>query len=183
MPATKRTLIIAAALLTTVVAAVAVTSYHEIAIRLAPRKRAATVRTAAALTADSLFWRTFHSGDYDGIPPVAEALTAAYLATPADAVTAAHVAWLHNWRTAERARHDSVPATITDDINLAGRYFEEAVALPRETSIMTSGSRSGATHPARRDRRLAEFNLFTAGYIISRLPSDASRFRQAVEWE
>ena len=68
MPSTKRTLIIAGVLLAIAVAAVAVASYHEIAIRFAPRKRAATVRTAAALTADSLFWRTFHSGDYDGIP-------------------------------------------------------------------------------------------------------------------
>ena len=200
MPATKRTLIIAAALLATVVAAVAVASYHEIAIRVAPRKRAATVRTAAALTADSLFWRTFHSGDYDGIPPVAEALTVAYLATPADAVTAAHLAWLHNWRTAERARHDSVPATITDDINLARRYFEEAVALnPSDARILgfLAGhllAEGNLHHDERLTRRgyftlldaidaWPEFNLFTAGYIMSRLPSDSSRFRQAVEWE
>ena len=200
MPASKRTLIIAAVLLATVVAAVAVASYHEIAIRLAPRKRAATARTAAALTADSLFWRTFHSGDYDGISPVAEALTAAYLATPADAVTAAHLAWLHNWRMAERARRDSVPATITDDINLARRYFEEAVALnpsdPRTLGFLAGHllAEGNLHHDERLTRRgyftlldaidaWPEFNLFTAGYIMSRLPSDSSRFRQAVEWE
>jgi hypothetical protein len=63
MPSAKRTLIVAAVLLAGAVAALAIASYHEIAIRFAPKKRAATVRTAAALSADSLFWRTFHSGD------------------------------------------------------------------------------------------------------------------------
>jgi hypothetical protein len=200
MPSTKRTLIIAAVLLAIVVASVAVASYHEIAIRLAPRKRAATVRTAAALTADSLFWRTFHSGDYDGIPRAAEALTAAYLATPNDPVTAAHLAWLHNWRTAERARRDSVPATITDDIILARRYFEEAVALnpsdPRTLGFLAGHrlAEGNLHHDERLTRRgyftmldaidaWPEFNLFTAGYVMSRLPSDSPRFRQAVEWE
>jgi hypothetical protein len=200
MPSTKRTLIIAAVLVATVAAALAGASYHEIAIRLAPRKRAATVRTAAALTADSLFWHTFHSGDYDGISPAAEALTAAYLATPNDAVTAAHLAWLHNWRAAERARRDSVPATITDDINLARRYFEEAVALnpsdPRTLGFLAGHllAEGNLHHDERLTRRgyvtlldaidaWPEFNLFTAGYIMSRLPSDSSRFRQAVEWQ
>jgi hypothetical protein len=198
--ANRRTLIIAAVLLAAAVAGLAVTSYHEIAIRFAPKKRAVTVRAAAAQTADSLFWRTFHSGDYDGIPRAAQALTAAYLETPNDPVTAAHLAWLHNWRTAERARHDSVPATITDDIILARRYFEEAVALnpsdPRTLGFL-AGHRlaEGSMHHDERLTRRGyftmldaidawpEFNLFTAGYVMSRLPSDSPRFRQAIEWE
>jgi hypothetical protein len=200
MPPPKRILIVAVVLLAAALAALAVTSYHEIAIRFAPRKRAVTVRAAAALTADSLFWRTFHSGDYDGIPLAAQALTAAYLATPNDPVTAAHLAWLHNWRMAERARRDSVPATITDDIILARRYFEEAVALnpsdPRTLGFL-AGHRlaEGNLHQDERLTRRGyftlldaidawpEFNLFTAGYIMSRLPSDSPRFRQAVEWQ
>ncbi len=200
MPRAKRVLIVAAVLLAAAAAALVVAGYHEIAIRLAPRKRAAAVRAAAALTADSLFWRTFHSGDYDGIPRAAEALTAAYLATPTDAVAAAHLAWLHNWRMAERARRDSVPATITDDIILARRYFEEAVALdpsdPRTLGFL-AGHRlaEGNLHQDERLTRRGyftllaaidawpEFNLFTAGYIMSRLPSDSPRFRQAVEWQ
>jgi len=200
MPAAKRTLTVAAVLLAAAVAGLAIASCHEIAIRLAPKKRAATVRAAAALTADSLFWRTLHSADYDGIPRAAEALTAAYLATPTDAGTAAHLAWLHNWRMAERARRDSVPATITDDIVLARRYFEEAVALdpsdPRTLGFL-AGHRlaEGTLHQDERLTRRGyftllaaidawpEFNLFTAGYIMSRLPSDSPRFRQAVEWQ
>jgi hypothetical protein len=200
MPSAKRTLIAAAVLLAAAVAALAVARYHEIAIRLAPKKRAVTVRTAAALRADSLFWRTFHSGDYDGIPRAAEALTAAYLATPADPVTAAHLAWLHNWRMAERARRDSVPATITDDIILARRYFEEAVALnpsdPRTRGFLAGHllAEGNLHHDERLTRRgyftlldaieaWPEFNLFTAGYVMSRLPSDSPRFRQAIQWQ
>lgn len=200
MPTPKRTLIVAAVLLAAAVVALAVTSYHEIAIRLAPKKRAATVRAAAALTADTLFWRTFHSGDYDGIPRAAEALTTAYLATPNDPTTAAHLAWLHNWRTAERVRRDSVPATITDEIILARRYFEEAVALnpsdPRTLGFLAGHllAEGSMHHDERLTRRgyytmldaidaWPEFNLFTAGYVMSRLPSDSPRFRQAIEWE
>jgi hypothetical protein len=200
MPSAKRTLIVATVLLAAAVAALAVASYHEIAIRLAPKKRAVTGRTATALSADSLFWRTFHSGDYDGIPRAAEALTAAYLATPNDPVTAAHLAWLHNWRMAERARRDSVPATITDDIMLARRYFEEAVALnpsdPRTRGFLAGHllAEGNLHHDERLTRRgyftmldaidaWPEFNLFTAGYVMSRLPNDSPRFRQAIEWQ
>jgi hypothetical protein len=167
MPPAKRTLIVAAVLLTAAVAVLAVTSYHEIAIHLAPGKRAVTVRAAAALSADSLFWRTFHSGDFDGIPRAAEALTAAYLTTPTDPVTAAHLAWLHNWRMAERARRDSVPATITDDIILARRYFEEAVALdpsdPRTLGFL-AGHRlaEGNMHHDERLTRRAYFTMLDA---------------------
>jgi hypothetical protein len=200
MTPAKRNLIVAGVLLAAACVGLAATSYHEIAVHLAPRKRAATIRSTAAMAADSLFWRTFHSGDYDGIPRAAEALTAAYLATPTDPVTAAHLAWLHNWRMAERARRDSVPATITDDIILAHRYFEEAVALdpndPRTLGFLAGHllAEGSMHHDERLMRRgyftmldaidaWPEFNLFTAGYVMSRLPSDSPRFRQAIEWE
>src|SRR5262245_36227143 len=83
------------------IGAVAWTNRGPIAAWLAPAKKAATTRSEAALKADEVFWRTFHAGAYDEIAPALEALTAAYLKTPGDAVTAAHIAWLHNWRMAE----------------------------------------------------------------------------------
>src|SRR5262245_26003296 len=86
---------------------------NRIAVLLAPSKTATSTRSEGALKADELFWHTFHSGAYDDIPRVLDVLTAAYLAAPSDAVTAAHIAWLHNWRVAERARLSAVPATIT----------------------------------------------------------------------
>ena len=173
---------------------------HEIAIALAPAKKATSTRSAAAIEADSLFWRTFHGGRYDEIPRALEALTAAYLATPTDAVTAAHIAWMHNWRIAERARLPEVPATITDETIVARRYFDEAVRLdpsdPRTQGFLAGHLLTEAT--VQQDERLLrrgyfrmldaidawpEFNLFTAGYVMSRLPANSERFREGLEWE
>ncbi|MBI1763808.1 MAG: hypothetical protein HYR56_20470, partial [Acidobacteria bacterium] len=126
--ATKKTFLVIL-LLVIALGAVALTNQNRIAVWSAPKKQATTARSEAARKADELFWQPFHQGEYVKIQPALEALTAAYLATPNDAVTAAHIAWLHNWRTAERARLAAVPATITDDTLIARRYFAEAVKL------------------------------------------------------
>jgi hypothetical protein len=171
-----------------------------VAVFLAPTKEAASARSNAALKADELFWRTFHSGMYDEIPGVLEVLTAAYLQTPTDDITAAHIAWFHNWRMAERARLPSVPATITNHMILARRYFDEAVRLnPSDARYL--GFLAGHTvaeGTLHKDERLVrrgyymlldaieawpEFNLFTAGYVMSRLPADSPRFREGLEWQ
>jgi hypothetical protein len=172
----------------------------RIAVWVAPAKHAATTRTDAARKADELFWRTFHGGAYDQIAPALEAQTAAYLAAPDDAVTASHIAWLHNWRMAERSRVSAVPATITDDAMMARRYFEEAVRL-NPSDARTQGFLAGHTMiegTLHGDERLVrrgyfmlldaidawpEFNLFTAGYVLSRLPADSPRFKEALEWQ
>ena len=71
-----------------------------IAVQTAAPKRASVARTEAAVKADQLFWETFHRGDYANIGATAEVLKQAYQADPSDAVTAAHIAWLHKWRLA-----------------------------------------------------------------------------------
>jgi hypothetical protein len=167
---------------------------------VAPKKEAIASRSEAASKADDLFWSTFHNGEYDNIQSALEVLTAAYLGTPNDAKTAAHIAWLHNWRIAERARMDSPPATITDDTILARRYFEEAVKLDpsdaRYLGFLAGHTLAeGALH---KDERLTrkgyfmmldaikawpEFNLFTGGYVVSRLPPDSPQFREGLEWQ
>src|SRR4029453_17458229 len=141
--------------------------------------------------ADELFWRTLHGGAYEQIPQALIALKAAYLANPSDAVTAAHVGWMHIWRLAERVRLGSGAGPgITDDAMLARRYFEEAVRLdPREarylgfyaSALMTEGT-------IHRDEKLVrrgyfamqdavamwpEFNYFTSGYSVSAQPHDS----------
>jgi hypothetical protein len=103
--------------------------WDRIAVLAAPKKQAISTRGEVASKADEVFWETFHNGQYTHIQAALEVLTAAYLRTPNDAKTAAHIAWLHNWRIAERARMDAIPATITDDTILARRYFQEAVTL------------------------------------------------------
>jgi len=170
-----------------------------LAVWSAPEKRASAARTAEALRADELFWRTLHGGGYEQIPRTLTALKAAYLANPSDAVTAAHIGWMHIWRLAERSRLGSAAGPdITDDATLARRYFEEAVRLdPADARylgfyaslLMTEGTihrdeklvRRG--YYTMRDAVAAwpEFNYFTSGYSVSAQPHDSSRFREGLE--
>ena len=175
-------------------------SCSYVAEKTAPKKQAAATRTAAALKADEMFWATLHGGAYEQIPPALEAQTAAYLANPTDAVSAAHVGWLHIWRVSERARLSAIPATLTDDAVVSRRYFQEAVALdPTEARYL--GFLAAATLAEgniNRDERLTrrgyfmmldaikawpEFNLFTAGYVMSTQPAGSERFKQALQWQ
>jgi predicted negative regulator of RcsB-dependent stress response len=196
----KRTILVLAVLLIIVLGALGWTNRDRIAVQLAPQKQAAQTRSEAALAADELFWETFHGGEYEEIQPALDALTAAYLETPTDAVTVAHIAWLHNWRMVERSRLESVPATITDDTMLARRYFQEAVQL-NPADARTQGFLAGHTvieGTLHQDEKLTrqgyfmlldaikawpEFNLFTAGFVMSRLPADSPRFQEGLAWQ
>jgi hypothetical protein len=171
----------------------------RLAVWSAPEKVASTTRTAESERADALFWRTLHGGAYEQIPEALTALKAAYLANPNDAVTAAHVGWLHIWQLAERARlAPGAGPDITDHALLARKYFEEAVRLnPGEARylgfyaslLMTEGT-------IHRDEKLVrrgyytmreavaawpEFNYFTAGYSAGGQPHDSPRFREGLE--
>jgi hypothetical protein len=196
----KTTLLVIVVLIVAAVVVVVQTNTDRIAVQLAPKKQPAKSRSENAKKADDLFWQTFHRGEYENIQRSLDALTAAYLETPNDAVTAAHIAWLHNWRVAERVRMNSVPATITDDTMLARRYFQEAAKLdPSDARVL--GFLAGHTvaeGTIHKDEKLTregyyllldsikawpEFNLFTAGYVMSRLPADSPRFREGLEWQ
>jgi hypothetical protein len=197
----RTTFLVGAGLLLAIaIGAVVLTNTDRIAVALAPQKQAATARSAAATKADELFWQTFHGGAYDKIPQALDALTAAYLETPPDAVTAAHIAWLHNWRMVERSRLAAVPATITDDTLVARRYFQEAVKLnPADARLLgflaghtvIEGTLHGDEKLTRQGyfmlldaiKAWPEFNLFTAGYVMSRLPADSPRFQEGLEWQ
>jgi len=170
-----------------------------VAVHTAPKKQATTQRTAAGVQADEVFWRVFHGGAFDEIPEALDTVTGAYLQDPADAVTAAHVAWLHMWRAAERSRLDRLAPTITDDL-VAQHYFEQAVALnPGEARyqgfLAAARLFVGSVNRDERETRRGyhelldsiaawpEFNLFTAGYVMSREPADSARFQQGLEWQ
>jgi hypothetical protein len=155
-----------------------------------------------AKTANQKFWENFHAGRYEAIPETLDLLTAAYLENPNDAETAAHIGFLHTWRISESARQEKAPPTITDDVILAHKYFAEAVQLaPKDTRYQgfLAGTEliEGTIH---KDEKLTrrgyfdlmdakdawpEFNLFTAGYVMSGLPVTESRYDDAVayQWE
>jgi len=182
------------------ITAVAVAGCGAIAVQTAPAKVASATRSELAKQADALFWETLHSGNYDGIPQATEAVTAAYLQDPNDATTAAHVGWMHFWRLAESARQAKISPTITDDAVLARRYFQEAVALdPSDARFLgflgSARLTEGTIHKDEKLRRQGyftlldsiaawpEFNLFTAGYMMSNQPVESERFKQGLEWQ
>ena len=174
--------------------------WERIALATAPRKLAAETRSEAAQKADDLFWAAFHGGRYDQIGATLQALTAAYLESPNDPTTAGHIAWLHNWRIAERARMAAAPATITDDTAVARRYFEEAVKLdpsdPRTRGFLAGHTIiEGTLHKDEKEVRKGyfmmldavrdwpEFNMFTGGFVFSRLPQDQKQYKEGLEWQ
>jgi hypothetical protein len=168
-----------------------------VAVSTAPAKPASPHRTDLAGKADTVFWQTLHGGRYDDIGKALEIQTAAYLENPGDATTAAHAGWLHIWRLAESSRLPQVPATITVDAVMARKYFEEAVRLQPDDARFQGflGSATLAEGSIHKDEKLTrrgyyilldsvsawpEFNLFTAGYSMSRLPADSGRFQEAL---
>jgi len=172
-----------------------------VAEKMAPTKPASTQRSEAAKQADALFWATLHGGDYAGVPKALDALKAAYLQTPGDAETAAHIGFMHVWRIAERVRQPTLSPSITDDAMLSRRYFDEAVALnPAEARYKGfQASMMLAEASIHQDEKLQrrgyftmleavdawpEFNLFTAGYSFSGQPVDSARFKEglAMQW-
>src|SRR5579859_4784021 len=172
---------------------------RTMAMWTAPSK-APSAQKPDAKTANAKFWDTFHGGHYDAIPEALDGLTAAYLENPGDAETAAHIGWLHTWRATERARNEKVGPTITDDVVLAHKYFGEAVALnpdePRYFGFLASMELAeGNIH---KDEKLTrrgyfdlmdsigawpEFNLFTAGYVLSRLPYTDDKYKDGLDYQ
>jgi hypothetical protein len=100
----------------------------------------------------------------------------------------------------ERARLNSIPAASTDDAVMVRKYFTEAVTLDPSDArylgfLAASILAEGGIH---KDEKLThegyfmlrdsiqawpEFNLFTAGYVMSQQPADSPRFREGLEWE
>jgi hypothetical protein len=174
--------------------------YREIGVHSAPVKHEVATRSAAAIAADSVFWRTFHGAQYDSIQPAIEALTQAYLATPNDALTAGHLGWLHIWRISEHSRLEKTPASITEDMALARRFFEDAVRLDPSDARMLGFLASARMGEAsiEGDERLSRvgyftmldaikawpaFNYFTGGYVLSGQPADSKLFHEALDWQ
>lgn len=156
-------------------------------------------RTESALQADDFFWYVFNNGDYDSIPLVINALTAAYIEDPNDATTSGHIGALHLWRLSEQERLDVIPATITDHILLARKYLQQSINKDPHNAIylgqlgatmMSEGEidreknlvRKGFSYLLQSRRNFPEFNNFTVGYLGSRLPPNTKFFKKGLEY-
>lgn len=159
-------------------------------------------RTDAAIQANNFFWFAFNNGRYDLIDQVLEALVGAYLNDPGDALTAGFIGTTHLWRLSEQSRLAEIPATITDSIVLGRKYLKRSVDLypnaillgqlgaltMAEGQIDTNDalSKDGLNKLMRSVKDWPEFNLFTPGYLFSRmLPPEDENFQKGLEmwWE
>jgi hypothetical protein len=172
-------------------------SCASIAVSAAPKKKANPVQSEHSKEANDAFWTAFHAGAYDEIPHVRELLQRAYLEDPFDAVTTAHLGFLHMWHISERERLPELQATITDDMVLAQRYFAEAVEMtgdPRYLGFLAGTElANGFIHKDEKLLRTGyfrmkdavsefpQFNLFARGYSLSQFPYDSDRFKAGVE--
>jgi hypothetical protein len=93
-----------------------------------------------------------------------------------------------------------VMPSITDDAVLARKYFQEASSInPSDARLLgflaATTLNEGAIHhnePEISDGNALmhkaivawpEFNLFTAGYMVSTKPADTAEFKQGLEWQ
>jgi len=196
----RRPFIVLSVLAALALGAIAWAERGAILIWLAPQKSATADASEQAKHANARFWDALHGGRYDELPGVIEALTAAYLENPRHAETAAHVAFSHVWYATERARFDRPRATVTEHFMLARRYFSEAVRLSPKDERFKGFLASMELVEAgiHRDEKLRrrgyldlmasvqgwpEFNLFTAGYVLSGLPFSDPRYAEGVEYQ
>lgn len=175
-------------------------AHSEIAVWLAPSKTPSTGNSESARKANAKFWDALHGGRYEDLPGVIEGLTAAYVENPRDVETTAHIGFSHTWFYTEQARLDRKTAAVTDHIVLARKYFAEAVRLSPDdqrfkgflaTQEIAEGRvddneklfRRGYFDLMKAIEGWPEFNLFTAGYVMSRLPFADARYREAVDYQ
>jgi hypothetical protein len=172
---------------------------RTMALWTAPSK-APSAQRSDAKSANAKFWDVFHGGHYEAIPETLDGLTAAYLENPGDAETAAHIGWMHIWRASESARNEHLAPTVTDDVVLSHKYFGEAVALNPDDAryfgfLASTELIEGTIH---KDEKLTrrgyfdlmesvsawpEFNLFTAGYVMSGLPHTDDKYKDALDYQ
>lgn len=147
------------------------------------------------------FWAGLHGGEYAQIDELIEAHAREVARAPGDALTLAHLGWLHAWRIAERVRAEPQGRSI-EDAFIAHRLFNEAARLaPLDARYagfaasfgMTEASILGDERALRRSyyrmreavSMWPEFNLFTSGYTMSTGPVTGKAFQEGLQqqWE
>lgn len=173
---------------------------EHLALLETPTKKPKPSHTLLATKAKQTFWQGLHGGNYVELPEITRLLTAAYLENPHDPDLAAYLGFAHIWKITERARQKEVPPTITDEIILAKKYFQDATLLaphdPRfqgflGDSQLVSGQIfddqkeqvRGYFQLKRAIHAWPEFNYFTAGYPMSTLNPVSDHFKEAVNWQ
>ncbi len=197
-PRRYKSLTLAGLLIVAAGAAFATIGYPQLAVYSAPRKEARASDSPQASQAKQAFFAAFMTQRYEALPGVTAALTAAYLKNPADAELALLIGHAHLWRVAERGRDPGAGPDVTDALVLANFYFNEAYRLQPDDHriagwIASTQMALGSVHGDERAKRrgyfmmkegvhaFPEFNTFTLGYVMSRLPAGDPKLAEAVE--
>ena len=150
--------------------------------------------------ANHYFWDNYHKGNYEKLDSIFYYLQAAYIENPNDLKTVAHLGFANAWAISERGKLESIPPDIVNHATLAVKYFGEAYKLnPKDPRILgflsdfkiIQGDISedkkiqmhGFFDGKKSIRQWPEFNYFTLGYLLSSLPHDSKRFKEAIEWQ
>ena len=121
-----------------------------VAVQSAPEKSPSMTRSKAAEQADGLFWETLHDGQYDQISLALNALTAAYLENPNDAITAAGAAVSRARAVAQRYERIKPPTNF----GLGCRFGRDSDICRRGARVSRAGE-SRAVAPPAAHRRVA----------------------------
>lgn len=179
---------------------ISLTACEKIATLFTEKKSRSSSNFLLATQAQNYFWNTLHQGKYDQIDQAIFLLTAAYLQNPHDPTLASHLGFLHIWKITERAREKQIPPTIVNEIILAKKYFSDSYQLdPHDARILGFLGDSELVEgtifqdPQQQVhgyfmlqdaiRQWPEFNLFTAGFVMSDLSANSKNFKEALAWQ
>ncbi|SMF18240.1 hypothetical protein [Pseudobacteriovorax antillogorgiicola] len=179
--------------------ALTLTACSTLAQWTAPDKEKKWSHTKEYRQAEGLFWKSFHSGQYQNIPGLLELFKRIYSENPGHYKAAARIGFLHTWALSERRRMKVIPATIIDHASLCQKYFKEAYQLkddPRYLGFWASCTLAEAEiHGQERDLRKGffmmkdaisdwpQFNYFTGGYVLSNRKADDDLLDLAIDWQ
>ena len=173
---------------------------ENIIVLFTHKKEIVKKQTPLQQKANAYFWKHFSGGNYDSMPQILSKLTAAYLENPNEVVTTSHLAWTHIWAISESSKMKVKDARVTDHMILAKKYFSEAYELnPNDGRILGFLAATAMSEGSidKDDRKSVHgyfilkeaidkyplFNLFTGGYIMSRLPKDHDGFKEGLGYQ
>ena len=172
----------------------------SIASFFTPVKKIAGNETQFAKDANKYFWDNYHQGNYENIPLIIERLNLALQENPNDLRITAHLAFTHIWALTERQRVAALAPSITEQLVLSKRYFEEANAMdphdPRLLGFLADLSLAEGQNFGNKKEQVdgyfkglksikewPQFNKFTLGYIFSNLDKTDKHFKKGIEWQ
>ena len=166
----------------------------------APDKEPEFPDPAAFGQVEAEFWNSFHKGNYDKIPELIDRYQELYVKNPYHAKAAVRLGFLHVWRLTEWQRAQDFKPGFIDHATLCRTYFHEATEMipddARYYGFYAACEMAEADiHKNERNLRKGyfdmleavkdwpQFNGFTAGFVLSKLPHTHERYDEGVDFQ